>query len=103
MHLHLLRTALASSCMRRAFYFTGIALLTTIGAGALASPITADEVEQFFVRYMANGRSNVEMQYRLLESDAYASGLHSDDRMHMSTIVLYEVPAKIKLETDYPT
>jgi hypothetical protein len=90
-----------NSFITHALGMTGIAFLATLGAGVLASPITADEVEQFFVRYMANGRSNVEMQYRLSESDAYASGEHSDDRVHMSMIALYEVPEKIKLETEY--
>jgi hypothetical protein len=68
---------------------------------ALASPITPTEVEQYFTRYMANGRSNVEMQYTLSESDAFAGGEHTDDRVHMSTISLYEVPEKIVLDGEF--
>ena len=91
--------------MTHAFRMTGSGLLAMLfampGAGALAAPITATEVEQFFARYMANGRSNVEMQYRLSGIDAHASGEHRDDLVHMSSVSLYEVPAKIKLETEY--
>ena len=91
--------------MTHAFRMTGSGLLAMLfampGAGALAAPITATEVERFFARYMANGRSNVEMQYRLSGFDAHASGEHRDDLVHMSTISLYEVPAKIKLETEH--
>ena len=89
--------------MTRAFGITAIAFLAMLGAGAQAASITADEVEQFFVRYMANGKSNVEMRYLLSksESEAYASGEYSDDGVHISTVSLYEVPAKIKLGTEY--
>ncbi|HBY60582.1 MAG TPA: hypothetical protein DEH78_12225 [Solibacterales bacterium] len=90
-----------NSFTTRAFGMTTIAFLVALGAGAQESSITADEVEQFFVRYMANGRSNVEMQYRLSGSGEYASGEYTDDRVYMSTISLYEVPAKIRLETEY--
>ncbi len=74
----------------------------TLCSGAQATPITAEEVERFFVRYMANGRSNVEMQYLLSnsKSEAYASGEYRDNGVHMSTVSLYEVPAKIRLQTD---
>ncbi len=85
----------------RILRYTGLAIVTSLSVGALASPITPAEVEQFFVRYMANGRSNVEMQYSLMESDASASGEHNDDHVHMSTISLYEVPAQMKLETEF--
>ncbi len=84
----------------RALRYGALALSASLGAGALASPITPIEVEEFFVRYMANGRSNVEMQYTLAESDAHASGEHNDDRVHMSTVSLYEVPPKMKLESE---
>ena len=57
-------------------------------------------MEQYFVRYMANGRSHVEMQYRLSNADAYASGERNDDRVHMSSISLDEVPAKFKLDVE---
>ena len=97
------KSAALSLLMTRAFGIAAIAFLAMLGAGAQAAPITAEEVERFFVRYIANGRSNVEMQYLLSksESESYASGKYSDDGVHMSTISLYEVPAKINLETEY--
>lgn len=88
------------SSVARTLRFISVAFLAMLGVGALASPITPSEVEQYFARYMANGKSNVEMQYSLAESDAGASGEPTDNHVHISMVSLYEVPDKIKLETE---
>jgi hypothetical protein len=89
-----------SSLSRFACFASGILLAVTV-AGANASPITPAEVEQFFARYMATGRSNVEMQYNLTVAMGTAESRRNDSHVYMGMVWMQEFPSTLKLENDF--